>query len=121
MDFKPINLQEKLAGFTDLWSPKIIAQINDYQFKLVKLKGDFIWHSHENTDEVFIIIDGEMTIEFRDGKVDLKSGEMYVVPKGIEHKPVAKNECNIMLVEPEGTINTGEVGGNLTAEADVWA
>jgi len=120
MDFKPINLQEKLAKFTDYWSPKIIAKMNDYHFKLVKFQGDFVWHRHENTDEVFIIIDGEMSIEFRDSKVGLKSGEMFVVPKGIEHKPVAERECKIMLVEPMGTINTGDAGGDLTAEADVW-
>ena len=120
MDFKPINIQDKLAKFYDHWSPKIIAQMNDYHFKLVKFQGDFVWHSHDDTDEVFITIDGEMSIEFRDGKVVLKSGEMFVVPKGVEHKPFAENECKIMLVEPAGTINTGDASGELTAEENVW-
>ena len=120
MDFKPINIQEKLAKFSDHWLPKIISQMNDYHFKLVKFQGDFVWHSHDDTDEAFITIDGEMSIEFRDGKVDLKSGEMFVVPKGVEHKPFAENECKIMLVEPAGIINTGDTGGDLTAEENVW-
>jgi len=94
--------------------------MNDCQFKLVKLRGVFVWHDHADTDEAFIVLDGEMTIEFRDGKVDLSSGEMFVVPKGIEHKPNAENECNLLLVEPRGIVNTGETGGDLTAENDVW-
>ncbi|UCH20822.1 MAG: cupin domain-containing protein [Deltaproteobacteria bacterium] len=120
MEFCPINLQEKLAKFSEHWSPKIIAQMNNYYFKLVKFRGEFIWHSHADTDEVFITLDGEMSIEFRDGKVDLKSGEMFVVPKGVEHKPFAEKECKIMLVEPAGTINTGDAGGDLTAQDNVW-
>jgi len=94
--------------------------MNDYHFKLVKFRGDFVWHNHENTDEVFITLDGEMSIEFRDGKVDLKSGELFVVPKGVEHKPFAANECKIMLVEPAGTINTGGVSSDLTLVENVW-
>ena len=120
MDYTPINLLKKLSKFSDYWSPKIIAQMNDYHFKLVKFKGEFVWHSHDDTDEVFIVIDGEMIIQFRDGRVDLKSGEMFVVPKGEEHKPFADKECKIMLVEPAGTINTGDSGGKLTAEENVW-
>jgi len=120
MEYTAINLQEKLAKFSDHWSPKIIAQMNDYHFKLVKFQGDFVWHSHADTDEVFITLDGEMTIEFRDGKAHLKAGEMVVVPKGVEHKPCAEKECKIMLVEPAGTINTGDAGGDLTAENNVW-
>ena len=120
MDLKPINLQEKLAKFSDHFSPKIIAQMNNYHFKLVKFQGDFIWHSHDDTDEVFIVLDGDMSIELRDGKIDLKQGELFVVPKGVEHKPYAENECQIMLVEPEGTINTGDTAGDLTAEDNVW-
>jgi mannose-6-phosphate isomerase-like protein (cupin superfamily) len=120
MELKPIDLQEKLANFSDHWSPKIIAQMNDYHFKLVKFQGDFIWHNHDDTDEVFIVLDGEMSIEFRDGKVKLKQGELFVVPKGVEHKPCAEKECEIMLVEPAGTINTGNTDGNLTAEDNVW-
>lgn len=120
MNCNAINLQNKLARFSDHWSPKIIAQMNDYHFKLVKFQGDFVWHRHEDTDEVFIVLEGEMSIEFRDGKVDLKSGEMFVVPKGTEHKPFAELECKVMLVEPVGTVNTGDAGGALTAEGDAW-
>jgi len=120
MEYIAINLQEKLAKFSDHWSPKIIAQMNDYHFKLVKFQGDFVWHSHADTDEVFIALAGEMTIEFRDSKAYLKTGEMFVVPKGVEHKPFAEKECKIMLVEPAGTINTGDAGGDLTAENNVW-
>lgn len=120
MEFKAINLQEKLAKFADHWSPKIIARMNDYHFKLVKFQGDFIWHSHADTDEVFITLEGEMDIEFRDGKVELKTGELFVVPQGLEHKPYAEKECKIMLIEPAGTVNTGDVGGDMTADNDVW-
>ena len=120
MKYFAINLNNNLAKFSDHWSPRIVAQMNDYHFKLVKFQGDFVWHSHADTDEVFITLDGEMSIEFRDGKVDLKSGEMFVVPKGVEHKPYAERECKIMLVEPAGTINTGNAGGNLTAKDNVW-
>ncbi len=120
MEFISINFQEKLAKFSDHWSPKIIAQMNDYHFKLVKFQGDFVWHSHDDTDEVFITLDGEMSIEFRDGMVELKAGEMFVVPKGVEHKPFAESECRIMLVEPACTVNTGDAGGDLTAEENVW-
>ena len=94
--------------------------MNDYQFKLVKVQGEFVWHDHPDTDEVFIVLDGVLDIEFRDGKVTLKSGELFVVPKGVEHKPVATSECKIMLVEPKGVVNTGAVESELTAEADVW-
>jgi mannose-6-phosphate isomerase-like protein (cupin superfamily) len=120
MKYSPINLEEKLNKFSEHWSPKIIAQMNNYHFKLVKFQGDFVWHSHADTDEVFIALNGEMSIEFRDGKVALKAGEMFVVPRGVEHKPFAKEECKIMLVEPAGTINTGDAGGELTTEENVW-
>ena len=120
MEFKPINLKEKLAQFSDHWSPKIIARMNEYHFKLVKFQGDFIWHRHDDTDEVFIVLDGKMSIDFKDGKVELKQGELFVVPRGVEHKPCAEKQCEIMLVEPEGTINTGDTGGELTAEDNVW-
>ena len=120
MNYSAINFNEKLAKFSEHCSPKIVAKMNDYHFKLVKLKGNFVWHSHTDTDEVFIILDGVMTIEFRDGKVDLKYREMFVVPKGVEHKPFAEKECKILLVEPAGTINTGDAAGALTAENNVW-
>lgn len=120
MKYAVINFQEKLARFSEQWAPKVIAEMNDYQFKLVKIQGEFIWHSHAETDEVFIVLEGEMSIELRDGKVNLKAGEMFVVPRGIEHKPVTTNECKLMLVEPVGTTNTGDAGGELTAENNVW-
>ena len=115
-----INITEKFNVFSDHWSPKVIAEMNDYQLKLAKVEGEFVWHSHDDTDETFIVIDGELTIEFRDRHVVLKKGEMVVVPRGVEHKPSAENECKIMLLEPKGVVNTGDSGGELTAENDVW-
>lgn len=115
-----INLTEKLAKFSDHWAPRVIAEMNDYQFKLVKLQGDFVWHSHTDTDEVFIVLAGSMAIELRNGSVSLATGEMYVVPKGVEHRPTAEHECCVLLVEPRGVINTGTSGGNYTAQNDVW-
>ena len=120
MEYAAINFRRKLAKFSEHWSPKVIAQMNDYQFKLVKIQGEFVWHSHGETDDVFIVLDGEMSIELRDGQVDVKAGEMFVVPKGVEHKPVADRECQLLLVEPIGTINTGDAGGEMTAANDVW-
>ncbi len=117
---KKINLKEKLSKFSDHWSPKIIAEMNDYQFKLVKIKGDFVWHNHADTDETFIVVEGKMKIEFENEAVELNEGEMYVVPKGVEHKPCAETECKIMLIEPRGVVNTGNTEGDLTASNDVW-
>jgi mannose-6-phosphate isomerase-like protein (cupin superfamily) len=115
-----INLAEKLTKFTDLWSPRVVAEMNDYQFKLVKIRGEFVWHDHKNTDETFLVLKGSMNIEFRDGVVHLSEGEMYVVPKGKEHKPFAQEECHVLLIEPRGVVNTGDAGGELQAENDVW-
>ena len=115
-----INLREKLEKFSDHWSPKVIAEMNDYQFKLVKIEGEFVWHNHTDTDETFIVIEGEMKIEFEDNTVALKEGEMYVVPKGVEHKPYAEEVCKIMIIEPRGVVNTGDIEGDLTASNDVW-
>ncbi len=120
MGYTAINFEEKLAKFSEHWSPRIVAQMNNYHFKLVKLRGDFVWHSHTDTDEVFVVLDGKMAIDFRDGRVDLERGEMLVVPKGVEHKPFAKEECKTLLIEPAGTINTGDTGGKLTAKDNVW-
>jgi mannose-6-phosphate isomerase-like protein (cupin superfamily) len=120
MELKPINFEDKLSGFNEHWSPKIIARMNDYHFKIVKFQGEFVWHRHVDTDEVFIVLDGDMSIHFRNGSVDLKSGEMFVVPKGVEHKPSAGKECSAMVVEPAGTINTGDAGGEMTADDNVW-
>ncbi len=115
-----INLEEKLAKFSDHWAPRIIAEMNDYQFKLVKIQGEFVWHDHSDTDEVFIVIEGEMAIEFENETIELNAGEMYVVPKGTLHKPFAENECKVMLVEPRGVVNTGDSESELTASNDVW-
>ncbi len=115
-----INFQEKLAKFSEHWTPKVIAEMNDYQFKLVKIQGEFVWHNHSDTDEVFIVIEGSMKIEFDEETVELNEGEMYVVPKGVQHKPYAENECKVMLVEPKGVVNTGESDSELTADNDVW-
>ena len=115
-----INLKKKLAKFFDHWSPRVITEMNDYQFKLVKIEGEFVWHSHQDTDEVFIVINGTMKIKFRDQTVTLSKGEMFVVEKGVEHKPYAENECEIMIVEPKGIINTGDSDSKLTAPNDIW-
>jgi mannose-6-phosphate isomerase-like protein (cupin superfamily) len=120
MNYAPINIEEKFTRFSDRWSPRIIAQMNDYHIKLGKIQGEFIWHSHADTDEVFIVLDGAMRIHLRDGSVDLKAGEMFVVPKSAEHKPCAEKECRIMLVELAGTVNTGIEGGDLTSDSDAW-
>lgn len=120
MTYLPVNFKQKFLKFSELWSPRVIAQMNDYQFKLVKVQGEFVWHSHSDTDEAFIVLDGRLDIEFRDGKVTLEAGEMFVVPKGVEHRPMAERECQIMLIEPMGVTNTGDAGGELTAENEVW-
>ncbi len=120
MNHSPINFQEKLLKFSEHWSPKIIARLNDYHLKLAKVQGEFVWHDHPETDEVFIVVKGRLDILFRDGKVSLSEGEMFVVPRGVEHKPVAENECHILLIEPAGTVNTGDVSDTLTAPNDVW-
>lgn len=120
MDYQPINLQEKLSKFSEHWSPKIIAGMNDYHFKVAKLQGEFVWHDHPETDEVFIVLKGELEIQFRDGAVLLKEGELFVVPKGVAHKPAAAHECHILLIEPAGTVNTGDVVNEKTAAHDVW-
>ena len=115
-----INIKSKLKTFSDLWSPKVIAEMNDYQLKLVKIKDDFIWHSHEDTDEVFIVLEGSMHIEFNDETVKLSEGELLVVPKGTKHRPFAHEEAAIMLIEPRGVINTGDTNSDLTAKNDQW-
>lgn len=120
MKYSAVNIEEKFTKFSEHWLPKIIAQMNDYHFKVAKIQGDFVWHAHAETDEVFFVFDGELRIDFRDGSVMLSNGEMFVVPKGVEHKPFAEHECKIMLIEPAGTINTGDSGGDLTVKDNVW-
>ena len=120
MAYEAINLAKKFGLFHEQWQPKVIAEMNDYQFKIVKLEGDFIWHHHKDTDETFIVLEGVLRIDFRDGAVRISAGEMFVVPKGIEHKPYAEREVKLMLIEPCGVPNTGEEGGERTAQHDVW-
>jgi mannose-6-phosphate isomerase-like protein (cupin superfamily) len=120
MKFKPINLDEKFNLFKEQWSPRVIAEMNDYQFKVVRIEGEFVWHDHQETDETFIVIDGQLRIDFRDGSVDVGPGEMFIVPRGIEHKPYAEKEAKMMLIEPRGVLNTGHEGGERTAVNDIW-
>jgi mannose-6-phosphate isomerase-like protein (cupin superfamily) len=115
-----INFAQKYALFSEQWAPKVVAQMNDYQFKVVKIEGDFIWHDHADTDETFIVLEGTLRIDFRDGSVTIGQGEMYVVPKGVEHKPCALGEVKLLLIEPCGVLNTGTEGGERTAINDVW-
>lgn len=110
----PVNIADKLAQFSDLWSQKKIAQLNGYEVKLAKLKGEFVWHKHDDTDELFLVISGRLTLQLRDGEVMLGPGELYVVPQGVEHCPVADEETAILLFEPVGTSNTGDAGGPRT-------
>lgn len=121
MNYKALNFEDKFKLFDEQWAPKVIAEMNDYQFKIVKIEGDFIWHSHQDTDETFIVLEGNLRIDFKDGSVSLKKGEMFVVSKGVEHKPFAENEVKLLLIEPKGVKNTGEGNKNeLTAENNVW-
>ena len=120
MSHRVINLQQKFSLFSEQWQPKVIAQMNDYQFKLVRLEGEFIWHDHPETDETFIVIEGALRIDLEDGVVRLGAGEMYVIPKGVRHRPCAQGEVKLMLIEPRGTLNTGHEGGERTAPVDVW-
>ncbi|GAA0332444.1 cupin domain-containing protein [Morganella psychrotolerans] len=117
--YQPINLKNKLSLVTEQWQPKVIAEMNDYQFKVVKIQGDFIWHTHPETDEAFIVLDGVLRIDFQDEHVQLVAGEMYVVPRGIEHKTSADIETHIMIIEPCGILNTGHEGGERTAKSDI--
>ena len=117
---KKINLQNKFNKFNDQWSPKVIEEMNDYQFKLVKIESDFTWHKHDDTDETFFVIEGKIGIEFEDETIELSAGEMIVVPKGKRHKPFAEEEAKVMLIEPKGVINTGDEFNKFTADNDQW-
>ena len=120
MNRKVINFEEKFSLFAEQWQPKIVAEMNDYQFKIVRLEGDFIWHDHADTDEVFIVLEGELRIDFRDGAVHPSAGEMFVIPKGVQHKPYAEKEAKVLLVEPRGVVNTGNEESDRTRQNDVW-
>jgi mannose-6-phosphate isomerase-like protein (cupin superfamily) len=115
-----INLAGKFDLLSQQWAPRVIAELNDYQFKVVRIEGDFVWHDHPETDEAFIVMDGTLRIDFRDRSVVLGPGEMFVVPKGTEHKPCAEKEVKMLLIEPRGTLNTGHAEGERTAENDLW-
>ncbi|WP_413042823.1 cupin domain-containing protein [Pseudomonas sp. YJ42] len=118
--YTSINFAEKYALFHEQWAPKVVAEMNDYQFKIVRLDGEFVWHSHADTDETFIVLEGELVIHFRDGEVTVAAGEMYVVKKGVEHKPSAARETKLLLIEPRDVLNTGDEINERTAVNDVW-
>jgi len=120
MRYQAINFDQKFGLIGEQWQPKVIAEMNDYQFKLVKLQGDFVWHDHKDTDETFVVLEGVLRIDFRDGAVQISAGEMFVVPRGVEHKPFADSEVRLLLIEPRGLRNTGDQGGERTAPNDVW-
>ena len=115
-----VNFSEKFSRFSEHWSPKIIARMNDCHFKLVKFRGEFVWHAHKDSDEAFIVLTGEMVIHFRNDDVPVKGGELIVIPKGVQHKTSAKEECQALLVEAAGTVNTGDAGGDKTVLTDSW-
>ncbi len=119
--YAPISFADKFALFSEQWQPKVVAEMNDYQFKVVRIEGDFVWHQHAETDETFIVLEGELRIDFRDGAVHLKAGEMFVVPMGTPHKPYAEREVKMLLIEPRGVPNTGDDGDTArTQQNDVW-
>ena len=110
-----VDLDEKFDLFSEHWSPKLVARLNDYEVKLVKVKGEFVWHTHEDTDELFLVVEGRLTIQLRDRDVTLGPGQLFVVPRGVEHCPRADDEVKVLLLEPSGVVNTGDAGGELTA------
>jgi mannose-6-phosphate isomerase-like protein (cupin superfamily) len=114
----PVDIAQNLAMFSEHWSPKVVARLNDYEIKLAKLKGEFVWHTHDDTDELFLVIEGSLTIQLREGDVTLTPGQLYVVPRGVEHCPITDGDVSVMLIEPGGVVNTGAVGGDLTAAYD---
>jgi mannose-6-phosphate isomerase-like protein (cupin superfamily) len=120
MDYRAVNFAQKFGLLQEQWQPRVVAELNDYQFKVVRLQGDFIWHSHKDTDEAFVVMEGELRIDFRDGAVKIAPGEMFVVPRGVEHKPYAEGEVKMLLIEPRGVPNTGDQGGERTAQNDIW-
>jgi mannose-6-phosphate isomerase-like protein (cupin superfamily) len=110
-----VDLAQKLATFSDHWGPRAVAELNDYEIKVVKVLGDFVWHQHETTDELFLVLKGELNIDLRDRTVTVGPGQLFVVPKGVEHRPHASAEVELVLIEPRGVVNTGNAGGQLTA------
>ncbi len=118
MAHEAVDLAQKFSLFSEHWSPKVVARLNDYEIKVVKVKGEFVWHTHEDTDELFIVIAGALTIQLRDGNVSLNPGQLFVVPRGVEHCPIADGEVHALLIEPTGVVNTGDAGGDMTASYD---
>jgi mannose-6-phosphate isomerase-like protein (cupin superfamily) len=119
-DYNAISFSEKLSLVHEHWSPRVIAEMNDYQFKVVKVLGDFIWHAHKDTDETFIVLDGVLRIDLEDGHVLVHAGEMFVVARGMQHKPFAEYQVSLLLIEPRGVVNTGDEPSDRAASNDVW-
>lgn len=115
-----ISLKEKLSALEGYWDPRIIAQLNDYHIKIARIKGEFVWHSHPETDELFFVVQGAMTIHLREGALSLQEGELCVIPRGVEHKPAADEACQILMIEPAGTVNTGDAGRERTVDEVEW-
>lgn len=113
-----VNVAEKLAGVTEYFSPKIVAYLNELKIEVVKVQGEFVWHSHPETDDFFLVVEGRLTIDLEDGEVELGPGELFVVPRGVRHRPRADVEAHVLLIEPKGTPNTGDAGGILTAREE---
>ncbi|MBA1202046.1 cupin domain-containing protein [Pseudomonas capeferrum] len=116
----PVNLAQKASLIEQQWSPRVVAEMNDYQFKVVRIEGEFIWHSHPETDEAFLVLEGTLRIDLPDGCVHVNAGELYVVPRGVEHRTAAQGEAKVMMIEPRGILNTGHEGGERTAKNDLW-
>ncbi len=115
-----VDLAEKFARFSEQWKPKIVGSFDDYHVKVAKVQGEFIWHSHHDEDELFMVVDGRLTIHFRDRDVELVPGEFLVVPKGVEHKPSAAEECQILMIERKGTVNTGDMeNSSMTVQPEI--
>ena len=117
---EPINLAQKFERFAEAWQPKVVAELNDYQFKLVRLLGEFVWHDHADTDEAFLVLEGEIDIDFGDTSIHVSAGELVVVPKGVRHRPRAAAEAKVLVIEPRGVRNTGARAHARTAPDDVW-
>jgi mannose-6-phosphate isomerase-like protein (cupin superfamily) len=113
-----VDLAERLTRVSEHWSPKVVARLNDYEIKVVKVQGEFVWHTHDETDELFLVLSGELTIQLRDADIVLHPGQLFVVPRGVEHCPIASGEVHALLIEPTGVVNTGDAGGALTADYD---
>ena len=115
-----VNLAEKLEQFSERWSPRIVGELNGQHVKLAKLEGEFVWHHHEREDELFLVLRGHLSIELRDRTVELDEGELFIVPRGVEHQPVAPREAHVLLLEPGSTLNTGNLRNSRTVEAPEW-